>query len=195
MADLEEFLAPRWQAGPDLRWTRPYQWHVTLAFLPEVAERHLDDLEQRLTRAATRRHQVRLRLGGAGAFPNPAAARVLWAGVGSESIDDDDAMTELDRLAVGARAAASKAGVAVAGDRFTPHVTLARLGRPANVTRWLSILATYQGPGWPMATLSLIRSYLGEGPGRRPRYEQVGAYPVGVGGRRSGPRASAPPPH
>ncbi|NUS51949.1 MAG: RNA 2',3'-cyclic phosphodiesterase, partial [Nocardioidaceae bacterium] len=53
--DLAAFLGPRQEAGQDLRWTTPEQWHLTLAFMAEVADRHLDDLVARLTRAATRR--------------------------------------------------------------------------------------------------------------------------------------------
>ena len=42
--DLAEFLEPRQEAGPNLRWTVPEQWHLTLAFLPEVTDRHTDEL-------------------------------------------------------------------------------------------------------------------------------------------------------
>ena len=31
--DLAAFLEPREEAGPDLRWTTPEQWHLTLAFM------------------------------------------------------------------------------------------------------------------------------------------------------------------
>ena len=52
--DLDAFLAPRREAGP-FRWTLPEQWHLTLAFMPDVEERRLDDLVERLARAANRR--------------------------------------------------------------------------------------------------------------------------------------------
>jgi RNA 2',3'-cyclic 3'-phosphodiesterase len=55
LEDLAEFLGPRQEAGRDLRWTEPAQWHLTLAFLADVADRHLDDLTERLGRGATRR--------------------------------------------------------------------------------------------------------------------------------------------
>jgi len=56
--DLAEFLEPRQEAGPALRWTLPTQWHVTLAFLGEVADRHTDELSERLQRATSRRSSV-----------------------------------------------------------------------------------------------------------------------------------------
>src|SRR5674476_816024 len=48
--DLSTFLEPRQEAAPDLRWALPEQWHLTLAFLPEVADRHTDELLERLER-------------------------------------------------------------------------------------------------------------------------------------------------
>ena len=175
LEDLEEFLAPRREAGA-FRWTVREQWHLTLAFMPDVAERHLDELVERLTRAGRRRTPFTLRVAGGGAFPNAGRARVLWAGVEA----DEHARTELDRLATGARAAATKAGAAPEGGRFRAHVTLARLGRPAELSRWVRLLDAYRGPAWEVTELALIASHLGEGPRKRPRYELVDSFALGA---------------
>ena len=71
LEDLSEFLAPRQEAEPGFRWTVPDQWHLTLAFMAQVADRHLDDLVARLERAASRRTPFSLALAGGGAFPGP----------------------------------------------------------------------------------------------------------------------------
>lgn len=173
--DLEEFLAPRQEAGPELRWTGPEQWHLTLAFLPQVADRHLDELEERLARAAGRRTLLDLTLAGAGAFPDPSRAKVVFAAVEAAGPLVGD---ELDRLATGARAAAVKAGIVVDGSRFHPHVTLARTGRPMQVTRWLRVLSAYRGPAWRATEVSLVESHLGEGARRRPRYQIRATFPL-----------------
>ncbi|MGZ8744163.1 MAG: RNA 2',3'-cyclic phosphodiesterase, partial [Nocardioides sp.] len=172
--DLAEFLAPRQEAGTDFRWTAPEQWHVTLAFMGSVVDRNLDDLVERLGRAAARRTPLDLTIAAGGAFPNPARAKVLFAGVDANGRESD-----LRHLAVGARAAATKAGADAEGGRFHPHITLARIGRPEEVTRWLRVLETYRGPTWRAAEVTLIQSHLGEGPRRRPRYEVAGAFPLG----------------
>jgi RNA 2',3'-cyclic 3'-phosphodiesterase len=173
LEDLAEFLAPRQEAEPGFRWTVPDQWHLTLAFMAEVADRHLDDLVARLERAAARRTAFPLALTGGGAFPGPHRAKVLFAGV-----DPGPHAEELRRLATGARAAATKAGAAVDGGRFHPHVTLARIGRPVEATRWLRVLDAYRGPAWQAEEISLISSHLGEGPRNRPRYEVVETFPL-----------------
>ena len=173
LEDLEEFLSVRRDADRSLRWTLPEQWHLTLAFLPAVPSRSLDDLVDRLARAAGRRAPMATSLVGGGAFPNPVRARVLWAGV---EVDD---RVGLDRLATGCRAAATKAGVEVPGERFKPHVTLARAGRPFEATRWLRVLEAYRGPRFTLDTVSLVASYLGEGVRGRPRYEVVEQFTLG----------------
>lgn len=173
--DLAAFLESRQEAERALRWTASEQWHVTLAFCPSVADRHLDDLVDRLGRAGARRTPFQVGVAGGGAFPGPARAKVLYAGVATS----EDGATELGRLATGTRAAATKAGTEVDGGRFHPHVTLARSGRPFEATRWLRVLDSYRGPSWTADEMALVASHLGEGPRRRPRYEVVEAFRLG----------------
>ncbi|WP_435746949.1 RNA 2',3'-cyclic phosphodiesterase [Nocardioides sp. SYSU DS0663] len=176
--DLEEFLEPRRDAGRSqggFRWAGADQVHLTLAFYADVPVRALDDLVERLGRAAARRTPFEVRVTGGGAFPDVARARVLWAGLGL----DEAGATELDRLATGCRSAAVKAGVAVDGQRFRPHLTVARLGRPAEVTRWVRLLDSYAGPAWTADRVALVESHLGQGPRGRPRYDVVEELPLG----------------
>jgi 2'-5' RNA ligase len=170
---LEEFLGPR-RLEP-LRWTRPESWHLTLAFMAEVSERSLDDLLERLERAARRRSPFSLSLAGGGAFPDPSRAKVLYAGVEGTP----EALEELRRLAVGARAAANRAGAPAAGATFRAHLTLARSGRPIEATRWLRVLSTYRSAAFEVSELVLVESHLGQGPGNRPRYDAVASFPLG----------------
>lgn len=172
--DLDAFLEVRRDAAP-FRWASSEQLHVTLAFLAEVEERRLDDLAERLARAAARRTSFETRIAGGGAFPNPARARVLWAGLEL----DEAGGTELDRLATGCRAAANRAGVPVDGQRFRPHVTVARMRAPDEVSDWVKLLDGYAGPPWPVDRVTLVASHLGEGPRGRPRYEPVGQFELG----------------
>jgi 2'-5' RNA ligase len=165
---LDAFLDVR-RGAAAYRWTASDQFHVTLAFLAEVEERRLDDLGERLERAAAKRTAFETGIAGGGAFPNARKARVLWAGLDL----DEHGRTEIDRLATGARAAANRAGIPVDGQRFTPHVTIARLGQPAEVSNWVRLLDGYAGPRWRADRITLVASYLGEGPRGRPRYVNV----------------------
>ena len=116
-------------------------------------------------------HAPVLRLAGAGAFPNPYAARVLYTGV--EQVRGD-----LGRLASGIRTACNGAGASPGGARFHPHVTLGRFRRPTEATRWIRAFDAHEGPVWQATRSPLVESHLGEGRGRRPRYEVVATAPL-----------------
>lgn len=171
LEDLAEFVEPRQQRESPLRWSAQEQWHLTLAFMPAVADRDLDELVERLADAAGRRQPFQLRLQGAGSFPNPAQGKVLWTGVAGDT-------EQLERLSASSRSAAVRAGVEVDGSKFRPHLTLARANRPLELTRWLRVFDLYAGPSWQVEELALIQSQLGP---RGSRYQLHESFPLGAG--------------
>lgn len=185
---LGEFWEPRREVDPALRWTDPEQWHLTLAFLADVPERALDDLGERLERAARRRAPFECRLRGGGVFPDATRARVLWVGV--EELGDG---ARLPRLAEGVRASSNRAGATPEGGPFRPHLTLARFRVPQEATRWIRVAETYEGPPWRAEAIHLIESRLGQGRGGRPRYEVVDSFPLGGREGRQGDASPQPP--
>lgn len=81
---LTTFLEPRRDAlagHGQWRWTRPEHLHLTLAFLPELEEWREEQLLEDGAEWAGRSSPMPLQLRGAGAFPDPGSARVLWAAV------------------------------------------------------------------------------------------------------------------
>ena len=173
---LDEFLDVRRDAG-EFRWVQADQVHVTLAFLDQTPERKVDDLVERLGRAASRRTAFETAISGGGAFPNAARAKVLWAGLDL----DEPGRTELDRLATGCRAAANRAGLEVDGARFRPHLTVGRTRYPHDVSNWVRLLDAYAGPRWRATELTLVQSFLGEGPRGRPRHVPLDTFSLSAG--------------
>jgi RNA 2',3'-cyclic 3'-phosphodiesterase len=170
LAELASAVAPLRAARPELRWSSADSWHLTLAFLGEVDERLLDGLGTRMERAASRHRAQNVSVHGAGAFPRPSRATVLWAG-----IEGDDGA--LSRLAESVAAGARRAGAPPAGaDRkYRPHLTLARCSQPSDVADLVTALAPFTGSAWTASSVSLIRSHLGRGPAR---YEPLGSWPL-----------------
>ncbi len=160
---LTDFLEPR----EGLPWIVPEQWHLTLAFMPAVPEHRLDDLADALTDRLGRHAAFEARLAGAGCFPSPERARVLWLGV------DPSGGERLASLSRQARQVANAVGASPDGTAFVPHLTLARLRRPIEATQWLRVLDAFAGASWEVTAIELVASHLGEGARRRPRYESL----------------------
>lgn len=171
--DLDEFLSVRRDAA-DFRWSVPEQFHVTLAFAEAAPERCVDEWVERLETTAAKRTPFTAVIAGGGAFPNVAEGKVLYARLDLEG----DAREQIDLLAAGARAAATRSGVAIDGARFRPHVTIARM-RPVELSNWVRLLDAYKGPSWLVESVCLVQSHLGEGARGRPRYEVVAEVPLG----------------
>jgi RNA 2',3'-cyclic 3'-phosphodiesterase len=172
--ELDGAVAPLRQSWPALRWTGRDAWHLTLAFLGEVTDPASTRLVPRLERAAARHPRLSLSLGGAGAFPGTARARVLWTGVQGEP-------RALAALAASVAAGARRAGAPPAeeGRRFQPHLTLARCREPVDVRPLVGCLSGYTGTPWTAGEIYLIRSHLPGGrPHDRPRYETLGSWPL-----------------
>ena len=152
---------------PRLRWTRPEQWHVTLAFLAEVDDRTRAALVPRLERVAHRHPSPTLALAGGGRF----GGQLLWTRV------DGDRMA-LRRLADSVRAAARRCGLPTDPRPYRPHLTLGRAGRPApDLAPLATALNGFAGGAWSASDLHLVRSVLGAGPGGTARHETVASWP------------------
>ena len=119
--ELRAALTTLPHGDPALRWCRPETWHVTLAFLGDVPEDALDDLKERLGRAAARNTPMELALAGGGHF----GGRTLWTGVQGDR-------DRLGRLAESVNSVARRCHIKVDERPFRPHLTLARVRDPGN---------------------------------------------------------------
>ncbi len=162
----------RMVAPHGLRWTRPEQWHLTLAFLGEVPDDDVPALTDGLA-AVVGDEPMTLRLAGGGCF----GTRVLWVGLAGD-------VHALRTLAADLATAARSAGVDIEDQSFRPHLTLARAGREQTDLRPAAAeLAQIVGPAWDVAAVQLIRSRLGAGPGGGALHEPIATWPR----RRTGP--------
>lgn len=149
-------------AGRDVRLDPPELWHVTLAFLGEVAEDQQPGVESVLGEVAeawTREHATRppLRVADGGKF-NSGPSTVLWAGLHGDS-------TSLRDLAGRVNTELSRAGLMEMDRRpYRPHLTLARCGDRLSadqVAQDVATLRAYAGPMWTVGELVLVSSVLG----------------------------------
>ena len=116
-----------------LRWEQRDRYHLTVQFLGPVRE--LGPVVDGLAAALADRAAFPFRLGGAGAFPKPGRARVVWIGpaVGGP---------ELVELAAAVAGGLRPHGYEPDRKEFHPHLTLARLKVPDNVAEVLAAIGS-----------------------------------------------------
>lgn len=168
LAPLREAVDALRLEAPGWRFADPATWHLTLAFLGEVAEEAVPALDAALR--DVRGTPLTLTVAGAGAFPRERVARVLWAGVEGD-------VSALVALAASVEAVAASALRRAPEPRaYRPHLTVARAGgRPVDATPAVAALAPVRGPAWTTSEILLVRSNLGGGPAR---HEPLAAYPL-----------------
>jgi 2'-5' RNA ligase len=112
--------------GGAVAWTRWESLHLTVRFLGEHPEERVVPLRLELERAMEREPAgIHLRLVGAGAFPAPGRARVLWVGV--------EANPAVNRLYQSVERACAVAGFGSETRPAVPHVTVGRVRRTARL--------------------------------------------------------------
>jgi RNA 2',3'-cyclic 3'-phosphodiesterase len=126
------------------------QLHLTLQFLG-------DDVDMEAVTAALSGFSVRggrVRLGGAGAFPNARKGRVLWIGV-AEGVD------VLARLAHGVAERLAPIGYEPDARAFRPHLTIVRCARPTDLREPVAEFGAEPfGSDWPVDALTVYESVL-----------------------------------
>ncbi len=158
--------------APHLRWTRPEQWHLTLAFLGEVPDERRPELDERLARAASRHPPLTLRFSGGGRF----GSRLLFTRV-------DGDREPLTRLAASVTAAARRSRIPVDDRPYRPHLTLARSRGSEDLRPVAARLEPFTGVPWTAGRLDLVESRLGKGPGGTADYAPVSSWPLAGRGR------------
>lgn len=127
LAGAAETLARRAKdAGLDVRWVAPANYHVTLRFLGWTRRDALGAVRDALVAAAAGAGPLSFGTARLGAFPALDRASVVWAGV--------EEAKGLAQLAARLEAACVQLGYAAASHPFHPHVTLGRL-REARAVR------------------------------------------------------------
>jgi 2'-5' RNA ligase len=134
-------------AVPGRRTTRD-QWHLTLQFLGNRAD--VDAVAEVLAGIDVAPGEVRI--GGAGAFPRPARATVLWLGV----TEGEDVLA---RLADAVMTRTESLGHERDTRPYRPHLTLARCRTPTDLRPTVAILGDGPvGPTWRVEAVTVFES-------------------------------------
>ena len=103
-----------------VKWVDPYNIHLTLKFLGNVAVDKLDDITGALEKAAQGIAPFHLEVKELGVFPNLRRVQVAWVGISGE-------VDKLGQLQQRIESNLAPLGFAPESRPFVPHLTLARL--------------------------------------------------------------------
>ena len=159
-AKMEEAQAELRRAVPGhgVRWTRREQFHLTLKFLGDVDAARVEALGEAIRAACRGFGALHLRAERVGFFPDERCPRVVWTGV-------QDQAERLPRLQQAVDAATRDFTIEQKDERFTGHVTLARIKairRPETgaLGKAAAGLAEEVFGQWTAGSIELMRSVL-----------------------------------
>lgn len=170
VTDVQVALGTR---GERVRWVQMEGLHITLRFLGPTPIAHVEAIGAAVERSAVVVPEpFEVRVGGAGAFPEPTRPRALWLGIRSGA-------TELGRLSAALTRELATVGWALDDRPFRPHLTIARTdGVHAGAEAGSRLIAAAEALDLSFTAdrVVLYRSHLGRGPAR---YEVLRSVPLG----------------
>ena len=153
---------------PGARWMPPESYHITLRFIGEADGGTAQDIAAALERVSAEAFD--LSLSGLDTFGQGEAARVLWVGV-----ERHPALLDLrDRV----EAALRFAGIAPDPQKYSPHVTLARLKKPP-VGALMRQIAAHSPLRLPPVAFDRFILYSSWSQADGPFYREEAVYPLG----------------
>ena len=156
---LGEAVAPLRDLIPEARWVPPANQHLTLKFLGPTWPRLVPRVAVALAEVASRHARFEVGTDGLGAFPSAGRARIVCAGISDPDGRLSAIASDLDSSLEGDFEPESRG--------FSPHLTVARIRRPATVEEALAATSLPE-LRFEVGELVLFRSHLGR---PAPRYE------------------------
>jgi len=120
----------------EVRWVKPANIHLTLAFLGDINAGQVDPLEKALADALQGTKPFEFQAEGIGFFGKPSRPRVIWAGMAA-----CPPLVEVQRRTV---RAVESVGIQLDGKPFAPHLTLGRVKGPGHTESLMQKIEKYK---------------------------------------------------
>ena len=163
-AGLEALLRRLRPLAP-LRWSAAANLHITTKFIGEWPESRSEELQSVLA-AIPAPPPIAIRLDGLGWYPNPHQPRIFWVSV--------KAPPELGALAAATETDLATLGIAREDRPYRPHLTLARIDRPADLSPVRRAVAALPSTGFGSFQATAFHLYLSESG----RYTKLASFPL-----------------
>ena len=146
----------------DFKFVPTNNLHVTLNFLGEISAEIIPLITQQLETLVAHHEPFELKLTDLGAFPEKQHGRVMWIGV-QNSIKLRGLQAECEEKLRGL-------GLEFEVRDFRPHLTVARIRSPRNLT---DVISPYQGHKFGVLTVESVEVYESVLGGAFPVYKRI----------------------
>lgn len=104
--------------GADIRWVRPKNIHLTLKFLGDTEEEHIENISNNISDTCRGFKCFSMEMAGLGVFPGMKSPKVLWAGLNGSN----------DIIGLQKDIESSMAHIGYKSEKrvFSPHLTIGR---------------------------------------------------------------------
>ncbi len=133
---IEEIINKLEKSGANLKIVKPEKMHITLKFLGDTDEKHIDKIKEIIEKSVENVDPFEIELKSTGAFPNENYIKVLWIGIEKSQL--------IAEIAKKIDAKLSKIGFKKEKRKFSPHITIARIKSGRNKDEILQILNKFK---------------------------------------------------
>jgi len=123
------------KTNTDVKLVEPENIHITLKFLGDTDEQHIDTIQQFMKESVVDIQPFLITLKGTGVFPNQHYLKVIWIGITD--------INNLEKIAQNLEEKLSTLGFKKEHRGFSPHLTIGRVKTPRNKDKLLSLLEHY----------------------------------------------------
>lgn len=170
---IGSFMQDLRKVKADLKWVEPENLHLTVQFLGNVSEEQVADVVEALKRSVAGIAPFTLKLSGVGVFPARERPRVFWVGAAGET----DKLLELSRRV---QRELKGLGFDPGKNKFSPHLTLARLRSPAGFSDVMDRAEkAAENKVFGAAKISTVDLMLSELGPKGPKYHTLARAPLG----------------
>lgn len=121
----------------DLKWVKPSNWHLTLKFLGDTAEKDVDLIKSSLLNIEESFNQFPILFRGIGAFPNPGYPRVLFFNI----VKGNKKITVIHKKL---ESELTDLGFSAEKNNYHPHLTIARSRKKNNLKQVAKTLKKFK---------------------------------------------------
>ena len=153
--ELDRLISDLRPLGPDIRWVRAANLHLTLRFLGDIPKGAVSGLAEEIGQNVAGFGAFHISLAGLGAFPNMKKARVIWVGGGQ-------GQERLYQLAPLVEKACIDSGLGHADKPFSSHLTIGRIKFPKGHEKLVAAIEPmhYESPLFTVDQVTIFKSDL-----------------------------------